>query len=116
MSIERQSEILPALREAVSAFLYPLKTRREVKKEAFARLEAVAMETTRICKTDDLLSKALLAEIFVTTRAIEPEEEYVAVGDRAELRSMRERLDALFYLLIEGESPEDRVPGVPRIV
>ena len=116
MSIERQNEILPELREAVSAFLYPLKTTRAVKKEAFARLESITAEATRICKTDDLLSKALLVEIFITTRAIEPEEEYVAVGDRAALREMREKLDVLFYLLIQGESPEDRVPGVPRII
>lgn len=116
MSIERQAEILPDLREAVSAFLYPLKTTREVKKDAFARLESKVAETTRICKTDDFVAKALLLEIFVTIRAIGPEEDYVAVGDRTALRAMREKLEALFYLLVLGESPEDRVPGVPRIV
>jgi hypothetical protein len=116
MSIERQNEILPELREAVSGFLYPLKTTRAVKKDAFARLESVVTEATRICKTDALLSKALLTEIFVTTRAIEPEEPFVAIVDRPVLRDMREKLDSLFYLLVRGESPEDRVPGVPRIV
>ena len=116
MSIDRQNEILPELREAVSAFLLPLKTMRGVKKEAFARLEAIVTEATRICKGDDLLSKALLAEVFLTARAIEPEEEYVGVADRAALRAMREKLEVLFYLLIDGESPEDRVPGVPRII
>ncbi len=116
MSIERQNEILPELREAVSAFLYPLKTTRVVKKEAFARLESIVAEATRICKADDLLSKTLLAEVFITTRSIEPEEEYVAVGDRAALRTMREKLEVLFYLLIDGESLDDRVPGVPRVL
>ena len=116
MSIERQAEILPELREAVSAFLYPLKTTSEVKKEAFARLEAIAAEATRICKAAALLSKALLAEIFIATRAIEPEEEYVAVEDRAALCGMRQKLDVLFYLLLKGESPEERLPGVPRVV
>ena len=116
MSIDRQNEILPELREAVSAFLLPLKTMQGVKKEAFARLESIATEATRICKSDDVLSKALLAEIFITARAIEPEEEYVAVADRAALRAMREKLEMLFHLLIYGESPDDRVPGIPRIL
>lgn len=116
MSIERQNEILPKVREAVSAFLYPLKTTRTVKKEAFARLELIVAEATRICKTDNLLSKALLAEIFITTLAIEPEEQFVAIADRVDLRTMREQLDSLFYLLLRGESPEDRAPGMPRIV
>jgi hypothetical protein len=116
MSIERQNEILPELRDAVSAFLYPLKTTRAVKKEAFARLESIAAEATRICKTDDLLSKALLAEIFITARSIEPEEGYVAIDDRAAVRAMREKLDVLFNLLIAGKSPEDRMPGVPRVI
>jgi hypothetical protein len=116
MSIEGQKNVVPELREAVSAFLYPLKTTREVKKEAFARLESLASESTRIGKSDDLLSKELLREVFVTARLIEPEEEFVAVADRAVLGSMREKLDRLVYLLVIGESPEDRVPGVPRVI
>lgn len=116
MSIESQAEILPLLREAVSAFLYPLKTTREVRKAASARLYEVTADATRLCKSDELLSKALLAEIFITIRAIEPEVDYVAVGDRADLLALHDKLDGLFYLLMQGETPEDRVPGVPRFI
>lgn len=116
MSIDAQKRILPELREAVSAFLYPLKTTRVVNREAFARIESLISDATRVCKADEFLAKELLREIYLTARSTESEEEYAALPDRQALQAIREKLDFLFALLILGESPEDRVPGVPRIL
>jgi hypothetical protein len=116
MNPENQSRILAELREAVSAFLYPLKTNQTVDQKTFARLESVSTEVTRLCKSETHLSKDLLGEIYLTARSIQPEEAYVAESDRAILRSMREKLDQLFYLLIVSETPGERTPGVPRIL
>ncbi len=54
-------------------------------------------------------------ELRVATKVLRAEAPYVD-GGRNDLESMADKLEITFDLILKGESPEDRVPGVPRII
>ena len=108
-------EISRLLRERISGFLVPLQTRKAIDKAAFEGLAECARQLARQLKGTTLVSKAVLNEIRVTIGVLRAEAQYA--GDKApELVGMANRLEMVFDLILRDETPDDRVPGVPRII
>lgn len=105
----------PRIRDAVSNFLIPLQTTRVVKREAFEELAASVKALAKQLKGHDLVPKSLLNEIYGTMQALRNEAPYFK-GEAATLEDMANQLEMTLGLILIGESHEDRVPGVPRII
>lgn len=103
------------IREAVSNFLIPLQTTRVLKRDAFEELAASVKLLTQQLKGHDLVPKSLLNEIYGTVQVLRNEAPYFK-GESPTLEDMANQLEMSLGLILIGESHEDRVPGVPRIV
>jgi hypothetical protein len=83
--------------------------------QAFERLHGLVLELLHVYKGNDSVSKALLHELYTVPRVVIAEAEHRPV-ERPRLEHMARTLEYCFGLLLLDEVPEDRVPGVPRIV
>ncbi len=115
MTFRTDSEIAPDLREAVTQFLVPLQTMQPTDVRAFERLHLLVVELMRSYKGSDRVSKSLLHELYSVPRVIFAELEH-RPAERQILEQMAQKLEMCFGLLLLGEVPEDRKPGVPRII
>jgi len=103
------------LREAISRFVVPLQTIRTVDQKAFDRIEHLARLLSRKLKGNDLVSKSLLKELYVTATIIRAEAPYIK-SEAAGLEKMAGQIEMIFGLILRGESCDDRKPGVPRVI
>ena len=115
MTLRTDKEIAPELREAITRFVVPLQRMQGVNASAFERVYALAVELMRSYKGKDLVSKSLLNELYTTSRVIRAESVHGKI-DRQVLEQMADKLEMCFGLLLLNEAPEDRKPGVPRII
>ena len=115
MTHRTDSEIAPELREAVTQFLIPLQTMQPIDVRAFERLHALVFELMNSYKGSDRVSKSLLHELYSVPRIISVELAHRPT-ERQVLEEMAQKLEFSFGLLLLGELPEDRKPGVPRVV
>ena len=115
MKFRTDSEIAPDLREAVTQFLVPLRTMQPTDVRAFDCLHSLVVELMRSYKGSDRVSKSLLHELYSVPRVISAELEH-RPAERQILEQMAQKLEVCFGLLLLGEVPEDRKPGVPRII
>lgn len=108
-------EIGGALREAVTALLVPIQTTREIDQAAFARLHEQALLLVHACKGTEEIPKSLLRELLGSYSILR--EEAPSFGsDRRVLEDMADKIEGCFRLILADEIPEDRRPGVPRIL
>jgi hypothetical protein len=103
------------LRAAITDFLLPLQTSRVVRRDDFVRLRRHTHELMRLLKGRDLVSKALMNELFSVPLIIRAEIPYFKT-DASDLDEMAGEIELCFSLLLKDEVPEDRIPGVPRII
>jgi hypothetical protein len=115
MTLRTDKEIAPELREAFTRFFVPFQTMQGVDVAAFERLHALSVELMRSYKGKDLVSKSLLNELYSAPKIIRAESIH-RKSDRQVLEQMADKLEMCFGLLLLDEIPEDRKPGVPRIV
>jgi hypothetical protein len=66
-------------------------------------------------KDVDLVSKTILKKIYSLINAAESEAPHCK-GSEKRLVEMAQRLRFLFGLILIGETPDERKPGVPRII
>lgn len=79
------------------------------------RIDHLAQLLAGKLKDNDLLSKSLLNELYLTAKVIRAEAQYIK-GESTSLGEMADRIEMIFGLILRGESCDDRKPGVPRIV
>ena len=103
------------IRDAVSRLLIPLQTTREIKRDAFEELATAVRALAKALKGHEFVPKFLLNEVYGTKQVLRNEAPYFA-GETAALHDMANELEMSLGLILIGESHEDRVPGVPRIV
>lgn len=103
------------LRERVSGFLIPLQTRRIIDKAAFESLDECARDCARKLKGAELVPRTMLNELKVTIGVLRAEAQHLG-SEGPNLIAMSNRLEMTFDLILRGESPDDRIPGVPRII
>ena len=104
-----------AIREAVTKFLVPLQTTRIIRRDAFEELSNAVRALARALKGHDLVPKSLLNEIYTTMQVLRNEAPHFR-GETAALEDMANQLEVILGLVLVGESPDDRVPGVPRTI
>jgi len=104
-----------SFREAITNAIVPLQTVRTVKADEFARLEKCAAELVALLKGRDLVSKALLNEFFVSAQILRNEALHCG-KERALVEGVAQKIEYYLGLILKDESPQQRVPGVPRIV
>jgi hypothetical protein len=117
MSIDQRSEaeIATALREAFTSFFVPLQRMQPVDVAAFEKLHAQIVELMRFYKGKAHVSKSLLYEVRAASKILMGELQH-RPAEKVILEEMLSRLEMSFDLLLLGEVPEDRKPGVPRII
>ncbi|GJM24871.1 MAG: hypothetical protein DHS20C16_12860 [Phycisphaerae bacterium] len=103
------------LRQAITDFLVPLQTTRVVNKDAFARLFTHAQELMPILKEHELVPKSLLNELYRVPLVILAEAPYFK-DESEQLDEMAHKIGVCFSRILKGEVPEDRIPGVPRLM
>ena len=112
MSIDQQAE---RLRQSITDFVVPLQTTRVVKKSAFESLHASAKQIARELKGSTHVPRALLNELYGTMQILRAEAPYLR-GETANIEAMANQIEMIFGLILQGEAPEDRRPGVPRVI
>jgi len=103
------------IREAITTFLVPLQATKIIKKDAFEELVNAINALAQALKGHDFVSKSLLDEIYTTIRVLRNEAPHFH-SETAVLENMADQLEMLFALILIGETPNDRTPGVPRII
>ncbi|MFJ5430953.1 hypothetical protein ACIPUP_17555 [Pectobacterium actinidiae] len=104
---------LELLKETGSRFIYPLKMGGEINEDLFNGLLSVAEELTRVFKSDELVPKKILSELYLLSVGIDCEN-YHHKNDL--LDSMSKKIMHCFNLIIAGESVDDIKPKGPRII
>lgn len=102
------------IRAAASKLLIPLQTTRAVEPEAFAELAALTKTFAGALRDRDMVSKSLLNEIYTTIRVLRNEAPHHT--EPSVLVGMADQLEMTFSLILLGETPADRTPGIPRII
>jgi hypothetical protein len=108
-------EIGESLKACVTALLVPIQTTRAIDEDAFRALHEQALRLVRACKGRDEVPKGLLRELHATFSILRAEAEHFGTR-RRELEEMANDIEVCFGLILGDEVPEDRRPGVPRII
>lgn len=96
-------------------FLLSIQTVKKIDADAFQRIDQLTRQLAKLLKPQSLVPKNLLHEIRSTTKILRAEAPYINKGNNP-LNAMADKLEMTFDLILLGESHEDRVPGVPRII
>jgi hypothetical protein len=104
-----------SFREAITNAIVPLQTVRVVKPDEFARLEKVAAELVILLKGHELVSKSLLNEFFVSAQVLRNEAPHFG-ADRGRIEAVAQKIEYYLSLILKDETPQQRVPGVPRVI
>jgi hypothetical protein len=104
-----------ALREAITSFLVPIQTTRVIKDAEFERLYCAARELVVLLKGHDLVSKSLLNEFYAIMQVLRAEAPYFG-KEQSKLQVMADQVELCFGLILEDETFEEQVSGVPRVV
>jgi len=108
-------DVLRELPDRISRLLIPLQTGEVIDQAAFESLEQCARSLARKLKGSELLPRTALKELKVAIGVLRAEAQH-AGKEAPNLVAMSNRLEMVFDLILRGESPDDRVPGVPRII
>ncbi len=109
------SPIENIIREAVTNLLVPLQTTRVIKHEAFMQLDEASKQLAKVLKTEEFVPKSVLNELYVSAQVLRNEAPYFR-SETATLLSMANQLEMTLALILRGESHEDRIPNVPRVI
>jgi len=114
MNREEQVVLEKRFKENLGRFLVAVQTERVVSQVAFADINNDAVQIARVLKLYPDISKSLLNAWRTGIKVLRAEAPYVPEEAQA-MTEMADKLEMTFDLVLMGESPEDRVPGVPRI-
>ncbi|SEL68001.1 hypothetical protein SAMN05216359_113136 [Roseateles sp. YR242] len=101
------------LRSSGAELVTALQSTKEIKRQAFERLDQASRELARLLKGSEQLPRQIVNDLYVTAKILENEAPYSK--DSAAVGQMASALYMTFDLILLGESHEDRRPGVPRI-
>ena len=106
-------EIESDLKCGITDAVVPLQTTRQVNAAGLERLVAWAHEGATVLKGQRNLPRSFLNEIYVVSHVIRAEAQH---HRDARVMEVADRLEMVFALILQGEVPGDRRPGVPRVV
>lgn len=99
----------------IGDFLLSIQTNRIVDHEAFREVDAQAKNLARLLRDKETVSKSLLNGLYTASKILRAEAPYLG-GETSSVIKMADQLELIFDLILRGECPADRVPGVPRII
>ncbi|GAA0831066.1 hypothetical protein [Cupriavidus pauculus] len=100
------------LRSSGMELVTALQTTKEIKRQAFERLDQASRELARLLKGSEQLPRQIVNDLYVTAKILENEASYSR--DAVLVAQMASALYMTFDLILLGESHEDRRLGVPR--
>ncbi len=103
------------LRYWITEFIVPLQTIRAVKEDAFLELHHRARALTFLLKGHERVPKPILKELYAVSLIIRAEASYFKEKE-PRLNEMAAEIECCFGQILLDETPEDRTPGVPRII
>lgn len=108
--------LLAGMRSAVSQALIPMQTDGTVSRDSLNALVDVTEELVRALKGQRFVDREVLREIYFAERVLRAEAKNLPDNELRDVTASADRMQLLFGLLLLDESPDDRRPGVPRVV
>jgi hypothetical protein len=106
-------EIERDLRKGITEAVVPLQTTRVVDSAGLDRLVGWAHEGAAALKGREQLPRSFLNELYVVAHVIRAEGEH---NPSTKIPEVADQLEMVFALILRGEEPADRKPGVPRVL
>lgn len=111
------NELLDAMerfKTELGATLFRVQSERSVDVSSIQPIEMLAADVAALAKSHPMLPKSMLNEFRTAIRILR--NEAAAIPRPATLIQLADALDVVFDLILMGETPQDRVPGRPRII
>ncbi len=103
------------LESELGSFLVELQTSRRLDAEAFERISRLLDDAAVCLQHESKVSKGFLWDIRSAIKTLRAEAPYLGdAGNQA--TTMSDCLEMIFDLILLGETRNDRVSGVPRIL
>lgn len=102
------------LRSSGAELVMALQSTKEIKQQAFERLDRASRELSLLLKGSEQLPRQIVNDLYITAKILENEAPYSQ--DSTLVQQMAYALYMTFDLILLGESHEDRKPGVPRVL
>jgi hypothetical protein len=115
MTTDSIDKAAASFREAITKAIVPLQTTRVISVDDFVRLEKAAAELVALLKGHELVSKSLLNEFLVSAQVLRNEAPFCG-SDRSRIESVAQKIEYYLSLILKDEAPEQRIPGVPRVI
>ena len=106
-------EIEEELKLKITQAVVPIQTKRPVDATLVRGLVTTAGELATTLKGRDMMPRTVLNELYVLIQILRAEAPH---GDTDLLNGTADQLEHTFALILRGETPADRHPGVPRVV
>ena len=103
------------LRESITNLLVPLQTVGRIDAAAFVAIDKAMIALATTLRGSELLPRSLLNEIYGAFTILRREASHLP-GNVEAVQGMADRLEMRFALILKGESHQDRIPGVPRVI
>lgn len=101
--------------EELADFLNTVQSKQEIRSSSIESLNKAMNEVAISAKAQPLLPRKLLWAFRTGTKVLVAEIPYANTNANA-LKQFSSQLEYVMDLILLGESPSDRVPGVPRII
>lgn len=101
------------LRSSGFELITVLQSTKEIRLQAFDRLNQASRELARLLRGSEQLPRQIVNDLYVTAKILENEAPYSK--DKALIQQMASELFMTFDLILLGECHEDRGPGLSRV-
>jgi hypothetical protein len=101
--------------EKLAELLIKVQTKQRFESASIDELNAEMNDIAASAKAQQLLPRKLLWAFRTGTKVLDAEIPYIKTNAN-ELTQLASRLEYIMDLILLGESPSDRISGVPRII
>ncbi len=101
------------LRSSGAELVMALQSTKEIKQQAFDRLDKASRELATVLRGAELLPRQIVNDLYITAKILENEAPYSK--DEELVHQMAYTLYETFDIILLGESHDDYRPGIPRV-
>ncbi|WP_175131457.1 hypothetical protein [Achromobacter pulmonis] len=101
------------LRSSGAELVMALQSTKEIKQQAFERLDRASRELAILLRGAEQLPRQIVNDLYITAKILENEAPYSK--DNELVRQMAYTLYKTFDIILLGESHDDYRPGIPRV-
>lgn len=107
-------DVAAELRSSGAELVMALQSTKEIKRQAFERLDNASRELATLLRGSEQLPRQIVNDLYITAKILENEAPYSK--DHELVSHMARELYMTFDIILLGESHEDYRSGVPRAV